>query len=78
MIPPRQLKKYANKNAIVVWTVADTQGDNKSEVIIKGWNYAKEVQEQGIYRKTICDNIWLEDDDAMHPPSTLLAALQTS
>ena len=75
-IPPRQLKKYVNKNAIVVWTVADTQGDNKSEVIIKGWNYAKEVQEQGIYRKTICDNIWLEHDDAMHPPSTLLAALQ--
>jgi len=75
MIPPRQLKKYAKKNAIVVWTIADTQGENKSEVKIKGWNYAKEVQEQGVFIKTICDNIWLEDDDAMHPPSTLLNAL---
>ena len=75
MIPPRQLKNYAKKNAIVVWTIADTQGQNKSEVRIKGWNYAKEVQEQGVFIKTICDNIWLEDDAAMHPPNTLLDAL---
>ena len=75
MIPPRQLKKYCRVNAVVVWTVADTQGIDQEKVILKGWNFASEVEEFGIEYRTICDNIWLQEDDKMRPMTSLLGSI---
>ncbi len=75
MIPPRQLKNYCRENAIVIWTVADTQGAEHDKVILKGWNFASEVDEFGIEYRTICDNIWLQEDEKMRPMDSLLASI---
>jgi hypothetical protein len=32
-----------------------------------GWNYAHEVQTKGVDVQTICANVWLENDEDMHP-----------
>jgi len=70
MIPPKQLAEYVKKDAIVIWTTAT--GDCYSgSVCIKGWNYAKEVQEKGLAVKTVCDNIWLKDDALMRDLTSL-------
>ncbi len=74
MIPPNQLKKYVREGSFVIWTT--TTGDTKSgEVKLRGWNYAWEVSEFGVFKKTICDNIWLEDSEMMRPMSSLLEHL---
>ena len=75
MIPPRQLKKYCREKAVVIWTVADTQGVDEGKVIIIGWNFASEVDEFGIEYKTICDNIWLQEDEKMRPMDSLLSSI---
>lgn len=70
MVPPRQLKKCVRNDAIIVWTL--TKGDSKnSKVKLMGWNYAYEVEAFGVAVKTICDNVWLEDDTLMRPMDTL-------
>ena len=75
MIPPRQLEKYCRANAVVIWTVADTQGVDQEKVILKGWNFASEVDEFGIEYRTICDNIWLQEDDKMRSMNSLLGSI---
>lgn len=32
---------------------------SKSVVEIKGWNYAKDVLDNGIAVQTMCENVWL-------------------
>ena len=74
-IPPKQLKSYVRDDAIVVWTT--TEGDTKDyKVILQGWNYAKDVDKNGVYRKTICDNIWLEEDSQMRDMESLIKELK--
>jgi hypothetical protein len=75
MIPPRQLNAYVRDNAIVIWTTAE--GNMKGRgVHLKGWNYAHEVKDKGVFVKTICDNIWLEDDDDMRTMDSLVEVLK--
>ena len=75
-IPPRQLDAYVRDNAIVIWTTA--AGDMKdAKVELKGWNYAHEVKEKGIFRRTICDNIWLKEDEDMRAMDTLVKVLNS-
>lgn len=69
MIPPDQLEKYVKKEAVVVWATASP--DNEGEVTLQGWNHAREVKEQGIFKKTRCDNIWLVDPTRMKPMYTI-------
>jgi len=70
MIPPKQLKHCVRNKAIVVWTL--TTGDTKSsEVKLMGWNYAYEVEAHGIEIRTICDNVWLKDDELMRSMDSL-------
>ena len=76
MIPPRQLHHYVRDKAIVVWTTA-TGDSKKRDVHLKGWNYAHEVQSKGIPIKTICDNIWLEDDADMRSMDSLIPILRS-
>jgi hypothetical protein len=66
MIPPSQLEKYVKKRAIVIWatTLPDSSVD---KVVLQGWNHAHEVKNWGVAVRTICDNIWLQDEDLMHP-----------
>ena len=66
MITPKQLDKYVRGNAVVIWAMA-SPSDDDDEVVLKGWNYAREVRDLGRYKRTICDNIWLEDEKHMHP-----------
>ena len=74
-IPPKQLKSYVRDDAIVVWTT--TAGDTKDfKVTLQGWNYAKDVDENGVYRKTICDNIWLEEYSQMLDMESLIKELK--
>tara|TARA_B100001093_G_scaffold135533_1_gene127999 strand:- start:4481 stop:5026 length:546 start_codon:yes stop_codon:yes gene_type:complete len=74
-IPPRQLKQYLNKGAIVIWTT--TEADSVTgEVTLKGWNYASDVDKHGEYRRTICDNIWLKEDSLMRNLESLLEELK--
>lgn len=74
MIPPRQLFYCVRNKSIVVWTV--TEGNCKNpEVILKGWNFAWEVESYGEEIRTICDNIWLRQDEKMRPMNTLAAEI---
>ena len=64
------MEKYVKNNRIVIWTV--TTGDIENEnVEIKGWNWCSEVKEHGVFRRTICANIWLKQDELMRPIQTL-------
>jgi hypothetical protein len=75
MIPPKQLTRCVRNKAIVIWTLAT--GDNKNrKVTLMGWNHASEVEEYGVEVRTICDNIWLAEDDKMHPMSELVTHLR--
>lgn len=75
-IPPKQLDKYVQRNAMVVWTT--TTGDTKSKhVTMRGWNFATDVYLRGIPRVTICDNVGLANDDDMRKMETLLTTLRT-
>lgn len=71
-IPPTQLEKYVKKNALVIWATT-TADQSDGAVEIKGWNWASDVKEKGEYRKTICDNIMLNDDNDMRDIPSLLA-----
>jgi len=44
-------------------------------VQLKGWNYAHEVKDSGVFVRTICDNIWLEKDSDMREMSELIEVL---
>jgi len=68
MVPPKQLTKYLNRKAIIIWAVA---APHDLEVTLKGWNHAQEIAQLGVYKKTICDNTWLEDESHMHPMESL-------
>ena len=72
MVPPKQLKKYVRANAIVVWTTA-TGNIINSDVELKGWNYAHEIHNNGQRVKTICENVWLKNDEDMHDMGSLVA-----
>jgi|TARA_B110000285_G_scaffold143229_1_gene160029 hypothetical protein len=74
-VPPKQLDHYVKDDAIVIWTT--TSGDIKNKVIhLKGWNYAHEIKEKGVFRRTICDNIWLEADSDMREMNDLIMVLK--
>jgi hypothetical protein len=58
-----------------VWTTA--AGDSRdANVMLRGWNYAKEVLAKGRNVQTICENVWLEKDEDMHDMTELLQILQ--
>ena len=73
-IPPTQLDKYVKKNAIVVWATCEANQEG-SEVKLWGWNWASDVKEKGVFRKTICDNIWLKEDSDMRSLDSLISVL---
>ena len=74
MIPPKQLKHCVRNKAIVIWTLAT--GDTKNnQVKLMGWNYAHEVESQGVEVRTICDNVWLAEDSLMQPMETFISIL---
>jgi hypothetical protein len=73
MVPPHQLQEYVNKEAIIVWATA-THDDNL-DVQLRGWNFAKDVQDKGITTYTICKNVWLVDDEHMKEMGILKGAL---
>jgi len=73
-IPPQQLDKYVKKNAIVIWATCEADEDT-AEVKLWGWNWASDVKEKGVFRKTICDNIWLKDDKDMRTMDSLIDVL---
>ena len=76
MVPPRQLHHYVQDKAIIIWTTAT--GDTKNnKVALKGWNYASEVQDNGIEIETICSNIWLKEDNLMRNMDSLAAILRS-
>lgn len=60
MVPPSQLEQYVSKNAIVFWATA-TPNETCSDVTLCGWNFATEIQQYGVEKQTICQNIWLQD-----------------
>jgi len=70
-IPPKQLEFYARQKALVVWGVTDVSSSN-DEVTLKGWNFAQDLIDKGVFRKTICDNVWLEHDSDMRNLSELI------
>ncbi len=73
-IPPKQLEGYVAKNAIIVWTV--TKGDDKDKcVVIKGWNWASDLEERGDFIRTICDNIQMTADEDMRSLESLITVL---
>jgi hypothetical protein len=75
MIPPNQLNVCVRNDAILIWGIAT--GDKKnSEVKLMGWNHAYEVKEFGKKVRTICDNVWLEEDSLMRPMETLLEMIK--
>lgn len=75
-IPPNQLKNYVAEDVIVIWATAS--GDTKNpKVKIYGWNYATDVEKKGIFRQTICANIWLESDEDMRTLDELQRVLKS-
>jgi hypothetical protein len=74
-IPPMQLEKYVSKNAIVVWTTVENHEHPRNKVLLRGWNFAHEVEDKGEYIKTICDNIKLYNDKDMNPMPQLIRVL---
>lgn len=77
MITPRHLKKYLQNNAIVIWAAAYPQ-DSADKVDLHGWNYATEVRDYGIPKKTVCPNIWLEDPARVRPMETIFEHLKAA
>ena len=73
-IPPHQLKHYVSEQAIVIWATASGDKQNPN-VKIQGWNYAKDVNNKGVFRQTICANIWLESDNDMRDMEELIEVL---
>ena len=75
MVPPKQLEKYVRAEAIVVWATA-TGNIINGNVEVKGWNYAHEIQTKGRRVRTICDNVWLSQDEDMRDMDSLVAVLK--
>jgi len=70
MVTPKQLKSYLAHGAVILW--GTTSRDRVDEdVRLRGWNLATDLRDKGIEVRTICDNIYLEDDDLMRPMETL-------
>ena len=62
---------------MLLWFGGIATGDKKnSEVKLMGWNHAYEVKEFGKKVRTICDNVWLEEDSLMRPMETLLEMIK--
>ena len=76
MIPPHQLTKYTNAKSIVIWATCDDYDHNNNKVIIKGWNHAQEIHSKGIPIKTICDNIWLKDENDVKSINSIYTTLR--
>ena len=74
MVPPKQLRHCVRNRAIIVWTLAKGNSQD-SKVKLMGWNYAHEVENHGVEVRTICDNIWLQDEELMRPMDTLIDVL---
>lgn len=70
MITPRHLKKYLRNNAIVIWAAAYPD-DSADKVDLHGWNFATEVRDYGIPKKTVCENIWLQEPARVRPMATI-------
>ena len=69
------MAKYVKNDAIVIWAL--TEGDTTDPVVtLKGWNYAEEIKLKGIQVKTICDNIWLQNDKDMRSITDLVKAIK--
>ena len=75
-IQPWQLKKYVSNNSIVVWTTAENHEHPRNKVLLRGWNFAHEVNEKGEFIKTICDNIQLKKDKDMRNMADLVRVLK--
>lgn len=73
-IPPTQLDKYVAKNALVIWATTEANEEG-TEVKLWGWNWASDVKDKGVFRKTICDNIWLKEDSDMRSLDSLISVL---
>jgi len=73
-IPPTQLDKYVAKGALVIWATTKAE-KNDNKVLIRGWNWASEIKEKGVLRKTVCDNIWLANDRDMRSIESLYKVL---
>lgn len=74
MIPPTQLERYVASKAIVIWITA-TKDEHDGRVCLKGWNYAVDVKEKGVFVQTRCDNIWLKNHADMRSMADLFAAI---
>lgn len=70
MIPPTQLSKYLQKDAIIIWATATP--DDDPNVGLHGWNYASDFKKHGTPKKTICQNIWLKDLQQLRSMDDLL------
>jgi hypothetical protein len=75
-IPPIQLKKYASKDAIIVWTTVENHKIPRNKIILRGWNYAHEVISKGVLIKTICDNVKIYNDEDMNSMWKLLQIIK--
>ncbi len=73
-IPPNQLRHYVSEGAIVIWATA-TGDKTNPKVKIYGWNYAQDVKDKGVFRQTICANIWLQADKDMRSLDELIEVL---
>ena len=70
MVTPAQLHAYSQSKALIVW--ATTSRDrNTTTVRLRGWNTSEDLVHDGIPVRTICDNIYLEDDHQMRPMTSL-------
>ena len=70
MVTPGQLHAYTQSKALIVW--ATTSRDRKGTTVrLRGWNTSDDLVHDGIPVKTICDNIYLEDDKQMRPMHAL-------
>lgn len=76
MIPPKQLTSYVASSSIIVWATSPSKQKMDTEVIIKGWNHALDVQSNGEPIKTVCDNIWLKNESDVRPLSDLFSLLR--
>lgn len=66
MVTPRQLKSYLRNDAIVLWgTTSRDRVDD--DVRLRGWNLSTDLRDRGIEVRTICENVYLEDDAMMRP-----------
>ncbi len=75
-VTPGSLKGYVKRDSFVVWC-STKPDENCNEVVIRGWNYATELEKYGVPIKTICDNVKLKDDFVMHDFESLVDIIKT-